>query len=309
MMKYWWVNQNQTYKYEVPGGFMWSPKTRADGGKNQYYLNMAEVEPGDIIFSFCDTRIKALGVAVGTAESAPKPDFEGAGSTWANEGWLVPVEFSELGNQVRPKDHISKLIGFLPAKYSPLQNNGNGLQNVYLASVPDDLADALVQLIGQEAKNFIQSADEQATDTDFDKEIKAIEVRSDIGATHKKQLINARRGQGRFRNNVRLHERACRVTNVSNIKHLRASHIKPWRVSSDAEKLDGSNGLLLAPHIDHLFDQGYISFENNGDLAVSSQLPHNIQAAWNIQPGMYCGAFSDKQNTFLEYHRKNIFKG
>lgn len=53
-----------------------------------------------------------------------------------------------------------------------------------------------------------------------------------------------------------LHENACRVDRVSNIHHLRASHIKPWSVSNDQEKLSGSNRLSLSPHIDHLFDHG-----------------------------------------------------
>ena len=72
-MKYWWVNQNQTFKAEVGGGFLWSPKTRADGVRNQFYDNMLEVEPGDVIFSFCDTRIKAVGIALQRAVSAEKP--------------------------------------------------------------------------------------------------------------------------------------------------------------------------------------------------------------------------------------------
>lgn len=61
-MRYWWVNQNQTYKSEVPGGFLWSPKTRADGARNQFYGYMREVAVGDVIFSFCDTlKSKRLG--------------------------------------------------------------------------------------------------------------------------------------------------------------------------------------------------------------------------------------------------------
>ena len=65
-MRYWWVNQNQTYRTEVPGGFLWSPKTRSDGARNQFYDNMKDVVAGDVVFSFCDTRIKAIGVATGT---------------------------------------------------------------------------------------------------------------------------------------------------------------------------------------------------------------------------------------------------
>jgi hypothetical protein len=85
-MRYWWVNQNQTYHAEVRGNFMWSPKTKIDGARNQSYDNMRRVSPGDIVFSFCDTRIKAVGVATADAQTAPKPDFGNAGLNWAKEG-------------------------------------------------------------------------------------------------------------------------------------------------------------------------------------------------------------------------------
>ena len=70
-MRYWWVNQNQTYRAEVRGGFMWSPKRKADGSKNPYYDNMLEVSPGDIVLSFCDTRILAIGSVVWKGTNGP----------------------------------------------------------------------------------------------------------------------------------------------------------------------------------------------------------------------------------------------
>jgi hypothetical protein len=73
MANYWWVNQNQTYMHEVRGGYLWSPKVNANGARNQFYENMKRVEPGDVVFSFCDTYIKAIGVCVSKAESVPKP--------------------------------------------------------------------------------------------------------------------------------------------------------------------------------------------------------------------------------------------
>ena len=102
-MRYWWVNQNQTYRAEVRGSFMWSPKQNANGARNQFYENMREVSPGDVVFSFCDTRIKAIGVVTGGAQTGPKPDFGAAGSNWSREGWFVPVDYCVLNNQIRPK--------------------------------------------------------------------------------------------------------------------------------------------------------------------------------------------------------------
>ena len=54
-MRYWWVNQNQTYKYEVPGGFMWSPFKNANGARKPFYDNMDKVQPGDLIFAYAHT--------------------------------------------------------------------------------------------------------------------------------------------------------------------------------------------------------------------------------------------------------------
>lgn len=67
---------------------------------------------------------------------------------WSKEGWFPPVDYCILNNQIRPKDHAAILRPFLPAKYSPLQESGDGLQSVYLAEVPQPLADALIALIG-----------------------------------------------------------------------------------------------------------------------------------------------------------------
>jgi len=310
-MKYWWVNQNQTFKAEVGGGFLWSPKTRTDGARNQFYENMLEVEPGDVIFSFCDTRIKAVGVATQRAASAPKPDFGSAGATWSDEGWLVTTEFSIFDNPIRPKDHIYLLRPHLPAKYSPLQSTGDGLQSVYLASVPPPMAQVMIELIGPAYQSALDSLmtridpDTEAPATELEK---ALIERTDIGPTQKQQLINARRGQGLFRANVRLHEKSCRLTQVSDPEHLRASHIKPWKDSSDSEKIDGSNGLLLAPHIDHLFDRGFISFKDSGHLLISPALTSSIANSWGITDGINVSSFTEKQKSYLEYHRQNVFK-
>jgi putative restriction endonuclease len=97
-MRYWWVNQNQTYRAEVRGSFMWSPKQNANGARNQFYENMREVSPGDVVFSFCDTRIKAIGVVTGGAQTGPKPDF-GNANALLHFGVAVVLhkEWSEAG--------------------------------------------------------------------------------------------------------------------------------------------------------------------------------------------------------------------
>lgn len=309
--KFWWVNQNQTFDEEVGGGFMWSPKQNSNGARNQFYDNMKEVQPGDVIFSFCDTKIKAIGRVTSPAETQPQPEFRNFHEGWSTDGWFVETDFAELDNQIRPKDHIDKIRDLLPSKYSPLQQNGNGIQSVYLASVPVEMATILIQLIGSEVSNKIdylvdiENVLERPSD-DLDNQI--VE-RTDIGAVEQIRLLRSRRGQGVFKRNVMLHEKGCRVTNVTDIRHLRASHIQPWSLSDDKQKLSGSNGLLLSPHIDHLFDKGWISFGNKEEIMVSKNLTSGLPSAWGIDLDHKIGKFTDPQSEFLEFHRAKIFRG
>lgn len=183
----------------------------ANGVRNQFYENMREVSPGDVVFSFCDTRIKAIGVVTGGAQTGPKPDFGAAGSNWSREGWFVPVDYCVLESQIRPKDHVTILRPFLPTKYSPLQENGDGLQSVYLAQLPRALGEALIGLIGQ------AYWDAYATISIFHSEAESVDVEDTIadhgfaGPTFRDQLVRARRGQGVFRSNVLLREESCRL--------------------------------------------------------------------------------------------------
>ena len=128
------------------------------------------------------------------------------------------------------------------------------------------------------------------------------------GPTFREQIVRARRGQGVFRANVLLREDSCRVTRVNEPRHLKASHIKPWRDSNDTERLDGANGLLLSPHIDHLFDEGYITFSGSQELVIVPEVRDKLLDAWGIDAGVRVGEFTAEQNAYLDYHRTNVFK-
>lgn len=317
-MRYWWVNQNKTYRHEVPGGYMWSPKRKSNDHRNPYYDFMRVVSPGDLVFSFCDTLIKAIGVVRGYAYEAPKPlEFGSAGAYWSNVGWRVDVIFHELRHQIRPADHIAKLRPHLPAKYSPLMRSGRGVE-LYLTLVPPPLAEALLGLIGQEGRVLANARrigdEEEVLDAVglIEWETHQLdELRKDprIAPTEKEALVMARRGQGKFRQQVSRIERRCRITRVEKPEHLRASHCKPWRDSNNDERLDGENGLLLTPTIDHLFDRGFIGFEANGDLLISPVAHRPSLAKMGVETvaRVNVGSFSSGQKSFLEFHRERVF--
>lgn len=140
-MRYWWVNQKQTYRHEVPGGYMWSPKRKSNGHRNPFYEFMREVAPGDIVFSFADGLVKAIGAAVSHGYESPKPlEFGEVGAYWNVVGWRVDVQFRELKHAIRPADYMDVLGRHLPRRYAPLQPSGHGLQSVYLTELPESFA-------------------------------------------------------------------------------------------------------------------------------------------------------------------------
>ncbi|PQO21870.1 HNH endonuclease [Rhodobacteraceae bacterium WD3A24] len=312
---FWWVNNKQTYAHEIGGNYLWSPTEKSDGGRNEFYENMKRVRPGDVVFAFASGEIRAVGICSAPAILAPKPgEFGAAGDAWGSEGWRVPVEFTRLSTPLRPKDHMDVLAPTLPEKYSPNRPDGNGNQGAYLAPVPIEMARAMIDLLGSRWAEVdrgatVEPAHQQETIEASEEQVEQeLRNRTDLDETEKLQLVNSRRGQGIYRQNLLGLEMACRLTGVANLRHLRASHIKPWRASTTFEKLNGNNGLLLSPHIDHLFDQGFISFADDGALLVSPEADVDTLILWGIEPEGNYGHFRPEQLPYLTFHREFVFK-
>lgn len=280
---------------------------------------MREVSPGDVVFSFCDTQIKAIGIAQSNAYEAPKPlEFGNVGAYWDLVGWRVEVRFSKLAAPIRPAAHIKLLRPYLAEKYAPLRSNGYGQQSTYLTQLSDSLGSLLVDLIGTEGRMIVQTARVE----DFslstpnigqviweEHQLSAVQQDDRLMATEKQSIVLARRGQGLFRQRVSSVERSCRVTKVSQPEYLRASHSKPWRDSNNEERLNGENGLLLTPDVDLLFDRGFISFEDNGDVLISPVADRTAMSKMGLTADLLdnVGAFSQGQKQFLQFHREGVF--
>ena len=323
-MRYWWVNQNQTFHQEQSGGYLWSPKRKSNGHRNRFYDTMREVQPGDLVLSFRNTRIQTIGVVQSYCYESPKPlEFGSAGSNWEAIGWRVDVHWTPFTHSIKPSEHIGVLRNVLPSRYSPIRvENGHGLQSVYLAEIPVDMMNVLAGLIGYEARVLMDAPMKQMPERVADRNMDAEDLKKrwerhiesgiqrdhSIVETERIALVRARVGQGIFRENVRQVEHCCRVTKVENSEHLIASHCKPWRHASNDERLDGENGLLLTPSVDHLFDRGFISFEDTGRLIISPVADTESLRRMGIDnsTAINVGDFSSGQKGYLDYHRNEI---
>jgi predicted restriction endonuclease len=172
----------------------------------------------------------------------------------------------------------------------------------YLSAISEDFGKALLKIASLDLDQLRASA----TKDEVLDDLKAIERDSSTSPTVRLQLSNARIGQGAFRKRVLAMEPACRVTGIAMPSLLRASHIKPWRESTNAERLDGANGLMLAPHIDLLFDRHLISFTDNGRLIVSKKLDATVLRGWHIANSAISSPFNARQQVYLSAHREYL---
>jgi hypothetical protein len=227
-------------------------------------------------------------------------DFDKFKETWDNNvhwipNWKCPDQFffwPEVAVNLDPrritgKQRLLNMFG----RYTEI-----GPDNAcrIMTSVPIELRTSNWSRIYQEIDGLFENTDDDLVD---------IRSRKRISETTKQALIDARLGQGDYRASVMKtwHSR-CAVTSCSQQQVLIASHIKPWKYSSDVERLNPRNGLLLSENLDALFDRGLISFMTSGEMLISSEvlLPSRellgIPASLSRRPNV-------EEIAFLEYHR------
>ncbi len=128
--------------------------------------------------------------------------------------------------------------------------------------------------------------------------------------TEREQMILARTAQHRYRNGLEaLWGGRCACTGVGVAELLRASHAKPWKDCTDAERVDPYNGFLLEARYDALFDQGYISFTDEGELLISPKLAAAERQKLGLLPGLHIHGLSPRHLPYLHWHREHVFLG
>jgi hypothetical protein len=150
----------------------------------------------------------------------------------------------------------------------------------------------------------------KSSDTSIGQQVADKQNDMELDETVIQKVVAVRKKQELFRRRLIGIEKGCRLTGVRDLRFVRASHIKPWAACDlGMERVDGNNGLLLTPSADHLFDQGWISFEGSGRLLRSSDLPADVveHLAINLKHDRSVGEFNASQSAYLEYHRNAVF--
>jgi putative restriction endonuclease len=148
----------------------------------------------------------------------------------------------------------------------------------------------------------------QTSSTTLASDLRSI-LRKALDATEKDALVSARIGQGAFRTKVlRLWGGRCAVTGATTLDVIRASHIKPWKDSSDDERLDPFNGLPLVANFDALFDAGLITFGPAGNLFVSGRLSVSDRRILGVDNRELSTPAPARTADYLAYHREKIYR-
>jgi putative restriction endonuclease len=126
--------------------------------------------------------------------------------------------------------------------------------------------------------------------------------------TEQDAVVRSRIGQGIFRSNLVRLWGSCSITGLQNITLLKASHLKPWKLSTNFERLSPYNGLLLIPNYDLLLDKGLITFRKDGHIMISEKLDTFGKRVFNVDESLKLRRNYPENQEFLEFHRDTVFR-
>lgn len=299
MSNFFWANVGSFYQEVLNGHFLWAPAylINKNGVKSRQagWETVKKVKAGDIIF--CRRGLEIAYIAEATTDAYAALTPKERKNHQETDGYKIEVQLTVLNSPLLIDDFKSTVINDYNEYCTPLLFDKNhDLCEQYMVSIPTEMGEFLLDYFASQGLSVSWKKE------DYDSNNKKL-----LEGSTKDAIVKARIGQGIFRSNLLSKDLKCRVTGTSDERLLIASHIKPWAASSNTERLDTNNGLLLAPHIDTLFDKGLISFTDEGDMLVKDQSVKDALTCWSIDHKANFGEFSKEQSKYLQYHREQVY--
>lgn len=297
-MDFFWVNLGTSYKEVAVNKFLWAPayvigkngKKKTNAGWDQ----VQEVKAGDVIFCHLSGNIIYVAVALKDAYPAKRPET-GTYDQWNDDGFRIDVDLIEITTPVSVAGFKPTLIAIhnqncLPALFTKT----GGTAQQYMVRLPPGAGSLILSYLGDvEIKVSEQSSKKQ-------------KGRKLSQGSNRETIVQARVGQGQFREDVLfIWKNTCPVTGLSKPELLVASHILPWSLSDETQKIDPNNGFPFSPAVDKLFDKGYISFNDNGHLLFKkSAIDSQDLKILGLLPNTKISGLNEQQIAYLAEHRK-----
>lgn len=233
-----------------------------------------------------EIQYKRWALSIGKSEKTVKNyigALKGSISNWLEDAGILKENLLSIGSYGKYTIIANKAMKV--EEFKERNARGNGMYSAALNSY----------------QAFLEDITQSSVNDDIEEILKA----DDKTATQKATLVNSRIGQGKFRADLIDYWQGCALTRYNNMNFLIASHIKPWSLSDDKERLDPNNGFLLLANIDKAFDLGYISFTDKGKVLISPYL--DDYKVLGISKNMGISLLKEHQD-YLAHHREITFK-
>lgn len=301
-MNFYIVMQGRTYLEEKAKGVIWSSIKDKSGQTPHSWERLKEVKEGDAIFHYVKGAIVAISIAKQRCYEGINPYDENSSIV----GFTVETDYEELERPLHIKENLEAIRSLFPLKYSAFQEDGDGNQG-YLYPCNELLTLKLLELISD--LNIYEKAQEQlefAISTIASKERNTlIPVLTELESEAKAKL---RKGQQIFTQGLLpLWDQQCALCGINLPALLKATHSKPWKDSTDEERLDIYNGLLLCHNHEALYAQGYIAFDGSGKIHISSEINSSEYGKYGIHSKMRVNR-REGNKPYFKWHKRNIFR-
>ena len=282
------VMQGRTYHEEKEVGIIWTPRKDRIGQEQHSWERVREVQAGDRILHYVKGDIVAISVATSDCMIADQPSSMRTQQEDNEEGYLVYLDYHELEIPLNVREHFTEIEPYLPIKYSPFQKDSNGNQG-YLYPCNEELLIKLVELIG-ELNIFIEDDEQLEFAIGIVKRTEHNTFIPMLTETESKAKTKVRLGKQKFRNEL-----------------MDQWNSKPWKDSTEAERLNRYNGLLLCRNHAALYDEGFIAFDGQGKIHISSQIPEEDYEKYAIHAKVKIVRMEENKYYF-KWHKKHMLK-
>lgn len=291
-MSFFWVNIKKSYNEVIENNFLWAPAftTQKNGSRivDAGWKEMPNIRKDDHIICYRYGEIIGIARALCDSYNCDRPETREF-NQWKKEGYRVDISlhlFDEPIDLDSYRDHIFRAFNeYCTPKL--LTINKTITQN-YLVKIPDGLAVTIFGDFNISFSNKLQSIDDQSTPK-----------------TVSNANLTVRVGQSGFRKKVLSYwKHSCPITNVNIKELLIASHIVPWCLASDKERVDPFNGIALSPTLDKLFDKGFISFSDTGEMLINEKIDIGAFRKLSVSTDCTIEKFDKRHVEYLKRHRE-----
>ncbi len=296
------VMQGETYQEEHSAGVLWTPQIDKSGMVPHSWNRMQELKKGDIVFHY----VKGLLVAISRVREGcykgNKPKNQGE---QGEEAFIARSAYRELEHPLSIKEYFQEIQPLLPVKYSAFQEDASG-NSGYLYPCNEELAMKLLELISS-LNIFTLEVEQLELAMEVVKKTEHNPLLGLIAEAELEIKTKMRRGKEQFRESLLpLWNGECPLCGIAIEDVLKATHAKPWKDSSDAERLDPFNGVLLCANHSAMYSAGLIAFTGGGRLHISSRIPEEQYSLYGLRKSLKVPV-SLEHASYLRWHKRIVF--